>query len=62
MIARQVQALLAHKQWMQLRTPTTTGLTNLQKMYFACDGSTGGPEVLITMEKKLKEEFDPVEC
>ena len=31
-------------------------------MWFACDGSSGGPEVLIAMEKKLKEEFDPVDC
>lgn len=57
MLARQVYFHLFQK---QIIKPTT--LISTQRMYFACDPHTGGPEVLVAMEKKLQEEFQPVEC
>ena len=30
--------------------------------FFACDGSTGGPETLTAMREKLQAEFNPTQC
>ena len=62
MLSRQFFSVLNTRKHVMLRPSSAIELFSLQSRHFACDGSTGGPEVLEAMEKKLKEEFNPVDC
>ena len=41
---------------------TYTRLVQVQQMRYGCDPHEGGLDLVPSMEKKLQDKFDPVEC